>query len=117
MIDSNSPMNSSVTMDDVCNAVKIWGPSKANLKGKTTHAKTAPVMTWADIITPLPLNIYENYKSVTLGMDVMNVNGMPFLVIYGRVVKFGTSSELVNIEKPSIVSAIILVFKIYATRG
>ena len=88
-----------------------------NLKGKTTRAKSDTVETGVDIITPLPPEILEFHAIVTLGIDVMKVNGLPFLVSYSRVIKFGITTELVNMKSPAIVVAIILILRVYATRG
>ena len=49
-------------------------------------------------------------------MDVVKVNGLPFLVTYSRVLKFGTAMELVNTKMGSIVSDIALMFRVYGTR-
>ena len=88
-----------------------------NLKGKTTRAKFDAVKTGVDVITPLPPQILEFYGTVTLVMDVMKVNSLPFLVLYGRVVKFGTTTKLINTKVPLIVAAITLILRVYGTRG
>ena len=116
MIDSRSLINSPITREAAKIAIDLWGPSVANLKGKTTRAKSDSVKTGVDVITPLPPQILEFHAIVTLGIDVMKVNRLLFLVSYGRVINFGTTTELANMKTLSIVSAIILILRVYVTR-
>ena len=116
MIDNKSLLNSPITRKCVRNAVNIWGPSVANLKGKTTRERSRLVLLGASTITPLPPQILALHKSVTLGVDIMKVIGLPFLVSYSRMIKFGTTTELVNTKAPTIISAIILILRVYGSR-
>ena len=116
MIDSRSLINSPITRGFVKKAVSIWGPSEGTLKDKTTRAKSDTMTTGEEIITPLPPQVLELNGSVILGIDVIKVNGVPFLVTYARVITFETSIELVNTKVPSIVKALILVLKTYGRR-
>ena len=117
MIDTRSIINCPITREAVRDSVRIWGPSEGNLKGINTREKSRPVTTGEDVITPVPPQILEAHRSVTLGIDIMKVNGTPFLVTYGRVVKFGTATELVNTKTGSIIDALTLVLRLYAMRG
>ena len=47
----------------------------------------------------------------------MKVNGLPFLVTYGQVVKFGTTTKLLNTKFPCIITAMTLVLRAYGSRG
>ena len=47
----------------------------------------------------------------------MKVNGLPFLVSYSRILKFRTTTELVNTKAPNIISAIALILKVYGNMG
>ena len=85
MIDSRSLINFPITREAGRNSVRIWGPSEDNLKGKTTRAKSNPVATGEDVITLLPSQVLEAHGSITLGVDIIEVNGTSFLVTYGRV--------------------------------
>ena len=107
MIDGNSIINSLIRREAVHNVVEIWGPSKENLKEKITWSRLDPFEVSMDIIYPVPPEILEDYRSVTIGIDVINVNGVPFLVIYNMVENFGTTIELHNIKVRFIVSVII----------
>jgi hypothetical protein len=69
--------NCPVTVQDVHNANRIFGPDLANLRGKTTRKKPEHVR--VDCVKP-PLDIIDMHKYVTLVADVMFVNGLPFLV-------------------------------------
>ena len=117
MIDSHYLINSPITREATKIATDLWGPSVANLKGKTTRANSDIVKPGVHVITPLPPQVLEFHDIVTLCIDAMKVNGSPFLVSHNRVIKFGTTTEFTNMKASSIVSGIILILRIYATRG
>ena len=70
-----------------------------------------------DDITPIPPHILINHRSIILGMDVVKVNGIPFLATISRVIKLGSVTELLNTKKPFIVSALLVIVNIYTARG
>jgi hypothetical protein len=57
------------------------------------------------------------YKAVTLAVDVMYVNRIPFLMTVSRHIKFGTAEMLKSESDASLLDAIKHVKKAYATRG
>ena len=71
MIDSNSMKNFPVDRVSANNAVIIWGPSTANLKGKTTRSNTDPVVINDETIYPVPIEIMKIHGEITIGMDMM----------------------------------------------
>ena len=81
--------NSDVTTQDINNAEFIFGPDRGSLQGKTTRQGSDQVRSGA--MVPIPATIMEHYRSVTLYIDVMKVNKMPFLVTISRAIKFGTT--------------------------
>ena len=85
-----------ITRESIKHAVSIWGPSVANLDGKTIRRRTDAVILNENTITPLPHQILLNHSTVTLGMDVVKVNSIPFLATISRVIKLGSASELQN---------------------
>jgi len=54
---------------------------------------------------------------VIMGMDVVKVNGVPFLATVSRVIKLGSAIELVDTKIGSIVSALLVIVDTYTTRG
>ena len=71
----------------------------SNLDGKTTRRKTDFVILGEETITSLPPHILTNYSTVILGMNVVKVNGIPFLTIISRVIKPESATELQNTKK------------------
>ena len=69
--------NCPVTVQDVENANRIFGPDLANLRGKTIRTKLEHVRIE---YVQIPWDFVELHKYVTLVADVMFVNGLPFLV-------------------------------------
>ena len=49
-------------------------------------------------------------------MDVVKVNGIPFLVTISRVVKLGLAAELINTKMLTIVSALLIIMGQYKAR-
>jgi hypothetical protein len=57
------------------------------------------------------------YKAVTLTVDVMYVNWIPFLMTVSRHIKFGTAEMLKSESDASLLDAIKHAKKAYATQG
>lgn len=69
--------NCPVTPDDARRALIIYGPDVAVLKGKTTRSSAAPrVPTFMTV--PLPAPIIKFYRKVTLCVNFLFVQGLPF---------------------------------------
>ena len=88
MIDSNMLKNCPISREAVRNPVKIWGPSTTNLKSKTTRSSTEVVVISEEIIHPVPPEIMEAHGNVSIGIDIMKVNGIPFLVTISTVLYY-----------------------------
>jgi hypothetical protein len=76
---------------DIEVAHKIWGPSVAILKGKTTRSKPAPVV--ADFIK-VPKEILDLHKEITLSADIFFVNQIPFFLTISHTIHFTTATHL-----------------------
>ena len=76
-----------MTASDVARADKIYGQDIHALKGKITRAKPKPVV--IDYLV-MPKNILENNKKITLSIDIMFVNKIPFVTTISRHIKFTT---------------------------
>ncbi len=83
--------NCPVTVQDVHNANRIFGPGLANLRGKMTRKQ--PEHIGVDYVE-IPWNLVNMHKYVTLVADVIFVNGLP---VFGYLVqrnKFGNNRVL-----------------------
>ena len=59
----------------------------------------------------------DQYQSVTLYIDVMKVNRMPFLVTISWAIKFGTTGWLKNAKSPTLLLQLEQINRIYRQRG
>ena len=85
--------NCNVTRDDIIQAEDIFGPNLVFLQGKTTRQTTEHVHTsW----TSIPQEVIQQYGEVTLAMDVMAINKIPFLMTTSRKLHFGTAELICN---------------------
>jgi hypothetical protein len=85
MVRANMIRNCPVTPSSISAAHKIFGPNIASLKGKTTRRTPQPVLT---NYVQIPKEMLELNKDVTLAVDVMFVDGIPFAVSLSRKIKF-----------------------------
>ena len=69
--------NCPVTANTVNNVHQIFGPDLAGIRGRTVRRPPESVTT--DYVQ-IPRAILERHQLVTLAVDVMFVNGVPFLV-------------------------------------
>ena len=91
IVDNNLLLNCPITPKDVLAAEDIFGPNLGSLKGKTVRRSHATTDTPTVAIPPA---IYERYKNVTLAIDIMFVNKIPFLVTISLGIGFGTVQHL-----------------------
>ncbi len=76
-----------ITPSDIVNALKTFGPDLANIRGKTVRRKPEHVSTE---IVKIPQQILSTQQNVTLSVDVMFVNQVPFLVSSSRNINLPT---------------------------
>ena len=106
--------NCPVTVQDVENANRIFGPDLANLRGKTIRTKPEHVRIE---YVQIPRDFVELHKYVTLVADVMFVNGLPFLVTSSRGISLVTIEYLKSRTAKRLVHTLERVFRIYGTAG
>jgi hypothetical protein len=106
--------NCPVTVQDVHNANRIFGPDLANLRGKTTRKK--PEYVRVDYVEN-PRDIIDMHKYVTLVADVMFVNGLPFLVSSSRGISLVTIEYLPSRTAKRLAITLERVMKVYARGG
>ena len=59
----------------------------------------------------------QQYRDVTLAVDIMKVNNIPFSMTISKHIKFGTTGKLDSMENKIIVKHFKLVFGLYTNRG
>jgi hypothetical protein len=114
IVENNLLKNCPISREDVLATEDILGPNLGSLKGKTvwrggTHVR----MEYHGI----PCGIMERHQDVTLCVDIMFVNQIPFFITISRNIKFGTIEVLKNPKNPTILQAFKNVNAIYNNRG
>ena len=113
IIRNNLLPNTTITVEDIKRAEKIYGPDLGSLKGKTTRRK-APVV---DSSYTVPPRIKEEHKDVTLTVDVLHVNNIPFLATTSRKLHFGTMEAMANTTDDDVMNSLRKVVAIYRRGG
>ncbi len=106
--------NCPVTVRNVDNANRIFGPDLANLRGKMTRTKPERVRVE---YVQIPRDFVQLHKYVTLVADVMFVNGLPFLVTSLRGLSLVTIEHSSSRTAKRLAQTLERVFRIYATAG
>ena len=88
MIHSNVIKDCPITLEDMRKAELICGKDVGALKGKTTKTKNAPYV--RDLMVP-PKALIQRNRDVTLHVDTLYVNGMPFLATISKNIMYRTA--------------------------
>ena len=83
MVCDNIPKNMPIGIDNVADALAIYGPPVSRLKGEKNRDKTQPQVGEGGKLE-IPRYFYRLKHFVTLAADVMFVIGIPFLVTFSR---------------------------------
>ena len=67
----------------------------------------------ASLVTPVPVDILSLYQSVTLCVDIMFVNKLPFLITISCNLKFGMAELLLNHQEDTVGKTLTDVMHIY----
>ena len=88
-IDENAILNCPITRQDAINAHAIFGRSLGAIQGKTTRRKLKAIL--AAVANSLPNDILDTYRNVTLCVDLMFVNRIPFFMSITEKIQFITA--------------------------
>jgi hypothetical protein len=113
MVRSNMIKNCTVTETDIANANKIFGPDLPSLRGKSVWVTPPPVVTE---YVQIPREIMSLNRNVTLLIDIMFVNGLPFMVSVSRKIKYTTVEYLPGRKQPQLVMSIKKIVNLYTSR-
>ena len=106
--------NCPVTIQDIKNAEFVWGPDIGCVKGKTVWSQPSVVCVTGTAIT---MQIMQQYKNVTLSVDIMKVTGIPFLMTISKHIKFGSAGKLDSMKNSHILKHFKAIIGAYVTRG
>ena len=92
----------------------IFGPNLGSLKGKTVRCPNPHVKMQTIGVPP---DIMQIHRSVTLAIDIMFINKIPFLVTTSWHLKFVTVEALNNRQIPTVMGNLRNVINLYTPRG
>lgn len=114
ILDDRLLRNCDIHGQDAKNAHSIFGPDVGSLRGKTVRRSEAHVEL---VQRPVPDEIWQRHREVTICFDVMYVNGIAFLVSVSRSIKFCTAEALQNRKAETLLIGLRRIKKVYAKRG
>jgi hypothetical protein len=114
-LDGHSLPNCPINRQDVINAHTIFGRDIGSIKGKTIRSQLKGTL--AAVLDNLPKEIMQQYRNITLCIDIMFVNKIPFLMSISRNVCFITAEVLDNRKESSLVKALKQIHGVYRQRG
>ncbi len=114
MVRSGMISNCSVTPNAVQNARRIFGPNLARVRGRTVRQPPDSVTT---NYVQIPRALLERHQRVTLAVDVMFVNGIPFLVSVARGLNLVTAEHVPTRTAKQLAVGIVRVMDLYSRGG
>jgi hypothetical protein len=115
LANNNRIHNCHVTGQDTMNAEDIFGPEARASQGKTVRKASDVVRSGG--LAPIPATIMDHHRKITLCVDAMKVNKMPFLASISRAINLGTVAWLKNAKADAMLSHIKDVRNICVKRG
>ncbi len=114
VITMNAIADCPVTLQDVNICEKIFGPSVAALKGKTTRQRMDPVV---EHTVEIPRELLEAQKKVHLCFDVMFVNSIPFFVSISKHIHYRYGVHIKDNKEPELHRALKETIQVYHKAG
>ena len=95
LLDNKGIKNCHLTSDDVRAAEDIFGKDLIAVQGKTTRSSAEHVKTNKVV---MPAKILKRYRKITLCVDIMKVNKIPFSMSIARGIKFMTAEFISDMK-------------------
>ncbi len=103
-----------ITTENIKHADTLFGPDLATVRGKTVRRKPTRVVTdYVDI----PRTLIDINKQVTLAVDVMFVNSVPFLVSVSRTINLIMIEHAPKSTASKLGKLIQRIVRVYARSG
>jgi hypothetical protein len=104
-IEARSLTNCPITRQDAINAHVIFGRDFGSIKGKTTRRQLKGILSSVNN-NNIPKSIMEHYRDLTLCIDIMFVNKIPFFMSLSRNIRFIPAEVLNNRKQASLTKAL-----------
>ena len=115
MLTNGHIRNCHVTTRDAKNALQIYGIDQGALKGKTVRRTPTPVHT--ENLYQIPTSIIGKYQDVTLAVNILYLDKIPFFLTVSRHICFHTVHQIDNRLNKTLISCLETVMKLYKTKG
>ncbi len=110
VIRTNQIKNCPITTVDIDIAERIFGTDIGTLKGKGKETKPSHI---PEDYVKIPQELYESQQAITLCVDGMYVNGIPFLTTVSRRIIYRTAQRLQTQKSECLLQCIKNVAQIY----
>jgi len=92
-----------IYQNDILAAKNIFGQDIGALKGKTTQKKPKSVSLKRLNVSP---DLLLQYREVTIALDIMIVNKVPYLMSTSRQIRFVTAEMIKNLKRETLMTAL-----------
>ena len=110
----NMIQDNPITKSDIKLMECLYGPDIPTVKGKTTRQHLHRLVS---NIVSIPHELCDTQRDVCLYIDIMYINGMPFLATISKNIKYRTAMWVADHMAPTITNLVESVLKLYNRAG